>query len=169
MSTAESFDPRVKADWIHSHCRQKPDDGGLFVWWQRGIVYNSSPSALARHYCSLVVLLQRLYKQISQTNPLYNCNHITDTELSQEYINRAARHPVRVIWEQFHDVIEALCVYASVCKCRLPLIKVTLDCALTEYQPEQQRLEHNSLASWTHYLNDAIPHAAISTHLEMEQ
>ena len=92
-----------------------------------------------------------------------------DTESSREYINRAARHVVRLIWEQFHNVIEALCVYVCVCKCNLSLIKVTQDCALTGSQAEQQRLEHNSLASWTHYLNDAIPHASISTHLEMEQ
>lgn len=30
-------------------------------------------------------------------------------------------------------------------------------------------LPATSLASWTHYLNDAIPHASISTHLEMDQ
>lgn len=57
-------------------------------------------------------------------------------------------------------------MYVCVFKCHLPLIKVTQDCALTASQAEKQRLEHNSLVN---YLNDAIPHASISTHLEMEQ
>lgn len=88
---------------------------------------------------------------------------------SQKHINREATHIVWFIWVYFHNVIEALCMYVCVFMCHLPLIKVTRDCALTASQAGKQRLEHNSLASWNHYLNDAIPHASISTHLEMEQ
>lgn len=107
--------------------------------------------------------------QTYHRNTPYNRCRIIVARSSQEYINRAARRVVQLVWGQFHSVIEALCVYARVCKCCFSLIKVTLDCALTESQAEQQRLEHNSLASGTHYLNDAIPHASVSTHLEMEQ
>lgn len=87
-----------------------------------------------------------------------------DAESLQEYINRAARHVEQLIWEQFHAIIEALCV--CVCLC---LIKVTLDRALTKSQAESQSLQRNSSPSWAHYRNDAIPHASISAHLEMGQ
>ena len=33
MSTTESCDPGVNADWIHSHCRQKPDVSKL-LWFK---------------------------------------------------------------------------------------------------------------------------------------
>lgn len=134
-----------------------------------------SGSDITAHFCIVPVKAQfgGIIAATAQTDltdkPIVQLESHNRQKPSQEYINRAATHVVWLIWEQFHNVIEDLCVYMCVCKCHLPLIKVTQHCALTASQAEQQRLEHNSLASWTHYLNDAIPHASISTHLEMEQ
>lgn len=70
-----------------------------------GIIYN----------CSICPL--KLWNYNNCTNTSHKQTYCTTAvaESSQEYINRAARHVVRLIWEQFHSVIEALCV----CECVL--------------------------------------------------